>query len=216
MAEQLYWLQHAPIPRRYNEIVGAGTDRPLDEVGVKKATIMADQLYRVLGDCILTDVTEIIVTSPLRRAMMTSEIIADKLDFDIEVDEQLRAQHFGALEARTIEEVSMDDRLSPYLYRNLSPDEQFARRAPNGGESIKDTWTRMMIVRDRLKAVFPKTPFVVTHGSVLNTLIGFRQGLKPHEWDGLSSRFKDMIVDDAPMHITSVDLVPRMEEQAQA
>lgn len=202
MSEKVFWAQHSPIERRAQEIAGSGTDRGLSEFGVEHAKRLAKRLARVATT--LTDLNETIVTSPLRRATETSEIIADELDFTVIVDYNLRAQHFGDLEGRTIPEILADPRLAPHLHRNLPDNELFTDMVPNG-ESIEDATNRMITARTKLFAA-DGSPLVVTHGSVLNTMIGTTRGLTVRQWKDISAEFKGQIIQDSGAEISGIEL----------
>lgn len=202
MSERLYWTQHAPIERRPQEIVGSGTDRGLSEIGVERAHFLTRRLAKAA--LFLADFNETIVTSPLRRARQTSEIISDTLGFTVVVDNDLRAQHFGDLEGMTIPEILADPRLAPHLHRNLPEEELLTDVAPNG-ESIESAANRMILARQRLFAA-DGSPLVITHGSVLNTLIGITRGLSVKGWKDISAEFKGKIIQDSGSELSGVEL----------
>jgi broad specificity phosphatase PhoE/predicted kinase len=202
MAERVYWTQHAPIDRRSQEILGSGIDRGLSEFGVERARYVARKLARTAVH--LTDLNETIVTSPLRRATQTSDILADELGFEVIVDDGLKAQHFGILEGMTVPEVLEDPALAPHLHRNLTADEIFTDVAP-GGESIQSATSRMFVARRRLLAA-DGSPIAVTHGSVLNTLVGSSRGLPPKQWKDISAEFKGQLIEDRGEDISGVEL----------
>ena len=203
MTERVYWTQHAPIDRRPQEIVGSGIDIGLSELGIERARYIAKKLGRTAIH--LADLNETIVTSPLRRATQTSEIFADELGFEVIVDDDLRAQHFGVLEGMTVSEVVEDPALAPHLHRNLSADQLFTDVAPDG-ESIESATSRMLVARQRLLDA-DGSPIAVTHGSVLNTLVGTLRGLPPKQWKDISAGFKGMLIEDRGEEISSVELM---------
>ncbi len=203
MTERIYWTQHAPIDRRPQEIVGSGIDRDLSELGVDRARYIAKKLARTAIH--LIDLNETIVTSPLRRATQTSEIFANALGFEVIVDDDLRAQHFGVLEGMTVSEVVANPDLAPHLHRNLSADQIFTDEAP-GGESIESATGRMVVARGRLLAA-DGSPIAVTHGSVLNTLVGSSRGLPPKQWKDIGAEFKGQLIEDKGGDISGVELL---------
>jgi len=202
MSERLYWTQHAPIERRPQEIVGSGTDRGLSEIGIERANFLARQLAKAAF--FFKDFNETIVTSPLRRARQTSEIISDALGFTVVVDDDLRAQHFGDIEGKTIPEILADPQLSPHLHRNLPEEKLLTDAAPNG-ESIESAKNRMITARQRMLAG-EGSPLIITHGSVLNTLIGTARDLSVKEWKDISAEFKGKIIQDSGLEISSLEL----------
>ena len=63
----------------------------------------------MLGTVALENVGNEIISSPLKRAIQTSEIIAEKCKLNVVVDDRLKAQDFGVLDGMTFEEIYKND-----------------------------------------------------------------------------------------------------------
>ena len=116
MNDKLFVMHHAPIEKRKGEIIGSRTDSDLSEYGLEVAYRQANRVYQLLGSEALEGVGQIILSSPLRRAIQTSEIIAEKCDMDISTDDRLKAQDFGVLDGMTFDEILDDDSLRHNLW----------------------------------------------------------------------------------------------------
>jgi ribonuclease H / adenosylcobalamin/alpha-ribazole phosphatase len=107
-----------------------------------------------------------VITSPLPRARQTAQVIADKLDLPLAVDEQWTELDFGAFEGLTPGEVRQqypDD----YAAWSASPDV-----APPGGESFSGLARRVRRAWDAVLAAHPdRTVLVVTHVTPIKTLV---------------------------------------------
>jgi len=177
---------------REGEIIGGGTDRPLDSNGLELARQRAKQLLGALQEGRLL-LGRTIVTSPLQRARQTAEIFANTLDFELAEHPGLRAQHFGELEAMTAEEIKRSA-LARHLHSNVSPARLYTDTAP-GGEAILDAVARMRQVRGDLLQGYER-PLVVSHGSLLKSLILDRNDVPPERWSTIASKFKGKVIED--------------------
>jgi len=204
MAEHIYWLKHAPIERRALEIIGSGTDRDLGEHGVNHARSLAHSIKFLLETGGIEAPATKLYTSPLKRAVSTAEIIAATCELDIEIMEHLTAQHFGALEGKTVTELERDPTLAQYLYGNIPLDERFSSRAP-GGESQSDVFERMSAAR-RMLWLAQENPTVITHGSFLNTVIGSLLRLVPNDWDNQNFNYAGHVIDEQRWDMNTIEL----------
>jgi broad specificity phosphatase PhoE/ribonuclease HI len=109
---------------------------------------------------------DLIVTSPLRRARQTAELIAKATGVELATDDDLVETDFGAWEGLTFAEARAADgaALDAWL---ADP-----QTAPPGGESFADVAVRVARARDRLLAAHPaQTLVVVSHVTPLKTLL---------------------------------------------
>lgn len=207
MAEQLLWIHHAPIQKKTQEIVGSGTDRSLSEYGLKVARSMAEVLHIMIDSDALSEPDSTILSSPLVRSTQTAEIIAARLGFDIQTDDRLKAQFFGDLEGRTIPELERSKRLKPYLYRYIDPVSRFDSRAAGEGESVSDVWVRAMDIRRESFETAQKGRFIITHGTVLDTIIGSIRALKHWDWDGVNREYPRSVIVDKKIEMDVIPLI---------
>ncbi|GAA0245021.1 bifunctional RNase H/acid phosphatase [Cryptosporangium japonicum] len=134
-------------------------DVELSEDGVAQAERVAARLGA-------RDGLDLVVSSPLRRARHTAELIAKAAGLDVVVDEDLVETDFGAWEGMTFAEIHAAD--PEALSAWLSSDGV----APPGGESFAAVAERVTRARDRLLAEHEgKTLVVVSHVTPLKTLL---------------------------------------------
>lgn len=134
-------------------------DPGLAESGRRQAEALARRLARAgLGG---------IVSSDLRRARETAEVVATAAGLPVRLDPGFREQHLGEWEGRTFQEVAA---LFPDLGRRFRSREPEFR--PPGGESREELQARAVAALDR-HAPAPGAPplLVVAHGGVVQSLV---------------------------------------------
>lgn len=143
---KLYVARHGQtVWNKQNKVCGI-TDVELTEKGIEQAENLADILP---GDI------DVIITSPLRRAVETSKIIAAKNNCSLYIDELLIEQNYGIFEGV--------DRKDPHFLNNKR---NFAYRYP-GGESMMQVAYRVYGFIDKIKNKYQgKNVLVVSHGGV--------------------------------------------------
>jgi ribonuclease H / adenosylcobalamin/alpha-ribazole phosphatase len=133
-------------------------DIPLTEVGQRQAAAAAARLAGRGG-------IDVIVTSPLQRALRTAEMAAEATGAPLEVEEDLVEADFGKWEGLTFAEASArwPDELSAWLGS--------ADVAPPGGESFAAVGRRVVAALDRLLAAHEfRTLLLVSHVTPIKTL----------------------------------------------
>lgn len=181
--KQYLCFRHGSVERRASDlIIGAGTDTELSADGIQQAHQLAEMISETMGR------PEIIISSPLKRATQTAEIVAGKWNNPIPVwlDRRLQAQHFGALEGKTVTELAEDPELKKFLYKNVPVDEHSIIKPP-GGESLIEVQNRVHGFLAWLKRTVdtPKV-LIVTHGSVLRTMRGVVEDIEPAQWENIT------------------------------
>jgi probable phosphoglycerate mutase len=149
-----------------NRFSGRG-DVPLSADGRAQAARVAERLAERGG-------IDLVVTSPLRRAVRTAEAVAAAVGARVVVDEGLVETDFGAWEGLTFAEVQKEwpDELNAWL---ASTDV-----APPGGESFASVATRVAATLERLRAQhLGKTIAVVSHVTPIKTLLRFALDAPP-------------------------------------
>ena len=142
-----------------------GEDPPLNENGQAQARAVADWLMPV-GDEI-----DALVSSPLRRTRETAEILADRLDQKVDVEDGLAEAAFGTWDGMTFGEVQekYPDDITAWLG---SMDVR-----PGGGDSFEDMSRRVRRARDRLIAAHPgQTVLAVTHVTPIKLMVRMALG----------------------------------------
>jgi broad specificity phosphatase PhoE/ribonuclease HI len=147
---------------------GSGFNGPaLDEEGRQQAVRAARALAETGA--------VVVVTSPMRRARETAEIVARELDVPVQVDDGWREVDFGAWEGMTFAQAG--ERFPAELAGWLSsPD-----AAPPGGEPIEAMVTRVAAARDRALSQYPgQAVVVVTHSLPIRAVVRLSLDAPPH------------------------------------
>jgi 2,3-bisphosphoglycerate-dependent phosphoglycerate mutase len=167
----LYLIRHGQAANLRQGIVGSAIpDSGLSELGVRQAERLRDRLLRTRE--IQAD---ILLSSPLRRAYQTAEIIAPALKLPVIVDNTMQEFNLGECEGLTIEQIQ--ERYGVFdLNADRSP---FQHIAPNG-DSWAEFTSRVCGALDRFMRVYDgKTLVVICHGRVIDASFIYFQGLNP-------------------------------------
>jgi probable phosphoglycerate mutase len=155
---------HTP-QRRFS---GSGGDDPsLSDDGRRQAELAAEVLAG-------SGQVDAVVSSPMRRARETAEVVAARLGLRLREDELWRECSFGQWDGLTMAEVE-----------ERWPDELEAWRgstsvAPPGGESFDEVERRVRLARDRTLARHPRQRIlVVTHVTPIKQLVRLAIGCGP-------------------------------------
>ena len=140
------------------------TDTELNETGIKQAQTTREKL--------LNKKIDIILTSPLKRAKQTAEIIGKDRNIPIIEKQELVERYFGKFEGKTAKEFNFDEIWNYKLNRQYKD-----------AESIGALFERIKGFLDKIKEEYKdKTVLVVTHGGVLvpirATLEGMPEGME--------------------------------------
>lgn len=162
VATSLLLLRHGETPLSVERRFSGLGDAELTANGLAQAAAAAERLsrepYRL----------DVIVSSPLKRAMQTAEAVAQRTGLEVEVDQNLRETDFGAWEGHTFTEIQRrwPDELAAWLADPAA--------APPGGESFAETARRVQRTRDRLvEQHLGKTVLVVSHVTPIKMLLRF-------------------------------------------
>jgi probable phosphoglycerate mutase len=154
-------VRHGASPLSPQKRFSGRGDVPLSQDGRAQAARLGARLAERGG-------IDLVVTSPLRRAVRTAEAIAAAVGSTVVVDQGLVETDFGRWEGLTFAEVreQWPDQLDAWL---ASPDV-----APPGGESFSAVADRVSTTLERLKAAhLGKTLAVVSHVTPIKTLLRF-------------------------------------------
>lgn len=135
------------------------TDIELNETGIKQAEATREKLLDYNIDLILT--------SPLKRAKRTAEIIGKDRNIPIKVDDGLVERAFGIFEGKTRQEFNLDEIWDYKLdkqYKNM--------------ESVKQVCSRVNTLLSNLKETCgDKTILLVTHGGICIPIRAYFEGM---------------------------------------
>ena len=126
---------------------------------------------------------DLVISSPLRRAKETAEIVASTLNAKVEMVPILMERHIGEMEGLTAEEVRKRPQ-PPYV----TPYD------PIGGEGEGD-WALFLRAGQALHALVRRPAgsyLIVSHGGLLNQLMNAIIGIAPHvDPSGVRFRFEN-------------------------
>ncbi len=162
-----YFIRHGE-PIGYKDGRAIGINPGLSPLGITQAERLRDRLAATKE--IKADV---LVSSPLRRAKETAEIIAPALALPVSIDDEVQEFNLGEAEALTDEEIrarggGFDIRQEPF--RQVAP----------GGDSWAGFVMRIWRALDRLTRLHDgKTVVVGCHGGVIEAGFLYFLGLSP-------------------------------------
>lgn len=143
---KLYVARHGQtVWNAQNKVCGV-TDVELTEKGIEQAEKLAD---------IVPDNIDVIITSPLKRAIETGKIVAEKNNIPMYIEELLIEQNYGIYEGI--------DRKDPQFLNNKR---NFAYRYPDG-ESMMQVAYRIYGFIDKIRKEYQgKNVLLISHGGV--------------------------------------------------
>ncbi|MFD1933825.1 bifunctional RNase H/acid phosphatase [Nonomuraea mangrovi] len=160
VATSLLLLRHGETPLSAERRFSGLGDAELTANGLAQASAAARRLaappYRI----------DVIVSSPLKRARQTAEMVARLVGVEVEIDEGLRETDFGVWEGRTFTEIQREwpDELAAWLADPTV--------APPQGESFAEVARRVEATRDRLIERYEgKTVLAVSHVTPIKTFL---------------------------------------------
>ncbi len=190
MDEIMYVMHHAPVAKRKGEIIGSRTDSALSKYGVEIANRQADKVRNMLCTAAFENEINGIISSPLKRAIQTSEIIATRCKLDVMVDDRLKAQDFGILDGMTFDEIYRDDVLKLNLWDYVEPNDRDNHRVPEGESNFEMVSRVNAFNADMLSENTDSVPLIITHGTVIDALIAIIDHKRLDEIEGKNRRYE--------------------------
>jgi probable phosphoglycerate mutase len=160
---KVYAIRHGQTDMNAQErLLGCKSDPSLNDVGIRQAHEVAEMLKSMKID--------LIITSPLRRATETTDIIAKQLGIkndNIKIGEQLYERDFGDYEGELLSEL------------NINALRRWTDNAPTpNGETIRELACRVFgFLDDELKKHNGKMVLFVVHGHVLRVMHWYFNGI---------------------------------------
>lgn len=156
--KHLYFVRHGESELNLQRIYAGQTDTPLTDRGRSQAKIAGDQAKAIDID--------LIISSPLSRALETAQIIAKEIGYPVEriaTNPLFIERSLGSLEGHPWDEVGEDESLFP----DIETEEQLLIRAQAG--------------LNYLRSLSDESILLVGHGSFSRSL---RAALDPtHDYD---------------------------------
>ena len=134
-ATQVLLLRHGSTVHSHDGRFSGRNDLPLDDAGRREAGAIAEHIAR-LGPI------DAVVSSPLRRAHETAQVLVDRVGGAVEIHDDLTETEFGEWEGLTIDEAhtKSPELLAEWLRRSDVP--------PPNGESFEQVEERAVRARD--------------------------------------------------------------------
>lgn len=160
---KIYLIRHGETEWNSDDRYQGCMDISLDETGVKQANLLGQRLqnYGI----------ELIISSHLRRAAKTAEIIQGYVNCPLEIDQNLREIQLGEWEGKRWKDIQVE--YADFLKKWHT---DIVNLPMPGGESYADLKVRAVKAMEDLKNLEVKAVAIVTHGAVVKTMLS--QGLQ--------------------------------------
>lgn len=150
--KNFYVFRHGETDYNKNKIAqGQSIDVELNKTGLDQAYHLADKMQNINLD--------IIYASPLKRALQTGEILANKQNINLKIRDNLKEGDFGILEGKSLQGAS---------YSLLMQNDEHEYE---GGESVRQMQKRFMSVLEELKDLEFENIGVATHSGLIQSLL---------------------------------------------
>jgi broad specificity phosphatase PhoE len=169
---RLILVRHGETEANVSQIWHGALDAPLTPQGEAQVAAVSARLAALHAETPI----EHFYVSPLSRARITAQAIADAIGLEPEIEEGLQEMSIGDWEGRTFAHLRDVDR----LWERWKADPSFA---PPNGESPLLFTTRVPGTFQKLVEAHPgETILVVSHGGVISNLLAQWLGKGPHDW----------------------------------
>ena len=150
---KVYATRHGETEFNADNRISGVTDVLLTEKGIAQAQELAARA-KECGDI------QRIIASPLRRAQMTAQIVADALGLPVQTDARLTEWDYGSFEGK--------DRFTEGFAETKA---EFGVKMPDGGESVFQVVQRTYNVLDDVKRLYPdENVLLVCHGGICRVI----------------------------------------------
>ena len=157
---KIYYVRHGQTDWNLErKMQGGGTERPLNETGIKQANETKKELEDVKYD--------IIIRSPMHRAKQTAEIINENKQVETIIDDRIRERELVEFEVHDITE-EIENKIWDY---NLN-------YKISGGESLYDFEKRILdFFKDIKQKYSDKNVLIVAHGGIAKVIKAYIYGM---------------------------------------
>jgi 2,3-bisphosphoglycerate-dependent phosphoglycerate mutase len=168
----LYLIRHGRTESNVRRMFQGQLDTPLDSFGVKQAHLLAARVAEEIE-------ADVLLSSPLQRALVTAQIVGASLGLEPIVIPELSEMAFGAMEGISIDRLEAEHpEIAAGMYD--SDDDDFGWPE---GETRRDFHGRVLKVFESILADYPdKRVVVVAHGGVIGSFIAQIEGVSPNDW----------------------------------
>ncbi|WP_201859660.1 histidine phosphatase family protein [Microvirga soli] len=163
MTTTFYLVRHAAHDRVGTVLCGRMPGVHLGTLGKAQAERLAERFA--------TETIASIHTSPLERAVETSEPIATRLGQPLEICEGIAEIDFGAWSGTSFEALAQDPRWS--VWNNARSNSR-----PPYGETMLEAQARIVAVLEKLRSRYPdRSVILVSHSDVIKAALLYHLGL---------------------------------------
>lgn len=158
---KIYITRHGQTEWNTERRIQGNLDSPLTEIGLEGAKKLHERLKNIEFDSI--------ITSPLFRALKTSEIIKGSRDIELIKEDSLKEINCGDFEGYTFDEIW---KKNPHFKIELDKD-PYNFKYPNG-ESLKEFYERVTKgFKKLLKKYENRTILIVAHGGTIKCITSY-------------------------------------------
>lgn len=192
----LYLVRHGRTLGNVQRVLVGSTDIPLDEFGVQQAELVGERLAAAVR-------ADVLLSSPLQRALVTAAAIGSRMGLRPEIRPNLAEWNFGDAEGLSIEVLAQQYPEVAVRFANVEDDDV----GWPGGETRRAFHKR---VYDEFLAVLQDyhdhTVIVVAHGGVFGSLLAQIQGKQPnnpgaYDIRNCSVTHLDVSVEETAIHL---------------
>ena len=171
---KIYVSRHGQTQWNAENKVCGRTDIPLNEVGISQAKAMADKAK----DCNIN----IIISSPMIRAMQTAQRVREVTGLEIIKDERLIEQDFGIYEGK--------DRFDEGFRSNKR---KFVYSYPNGESMFKVAQRVYNLLDEVIEKYNGKNVLLVCHGGICRIIRTYFEDMENEEFASFSAGNADLM-----------------------
>lgn len=162
---KIYSARHGQTDYNKEDLILGVTDLPLNSTGLAQAEKFA-KAVELLGD------VDIIIASPMKRAMTTAMAAAERCGIEIITDERLREWNYGEFEGKF-----------RYTEGFAENKREFAVKMGKTGESLFQLCHRVYSTIDEIRAKYSgKNVLIVSHGGVCRVIETYFNNMTTEEY----------------------------------
>ncbi len=166
---KLVLVRHAETPANIDQVWHGSTDTPLTDLGQDQIRALGRYFRRVMEP-------DVIYASPLQRARLTAEAIAEQFDLSVHLDERLMEFGIGEYEDISFDRLRNQLQFIPRMLK----DQHYA--APGGESRFEVTQRIVSAIEDIAERHEGEKVVVVSHGIALSLALGHWFGDNEKRW----------------------------------
>ena len=164
---RIFSTRHGQTDYNKDELILGTTDLELNATGVAQAEELAEKVAEM--NCI-----DIIIASPMKRAMATARAVAARTGLDIVTEERFREWNYGEYEGRS--------RFAEGFAENKT---EFGVKMGRTGESLLMLAHRVYsALDDIIRDYSGKTVLIVSHGGICRVIETYFNNMTTEEYSG--------------------------------